>query len=719
MAKKTEAGKGAALRDTGRKWLERIKAAEADERTFLDDAAVATAVYRGKGAPKTDGSSDTAPFDFNILFSNVETIVPAVINSAPAPDIRRRFGADDPVARDFAQLLERAISVQIDDSRLQSELEAMAQDGFLAGRGVVRLRFMSDFIGGETTDEELKGIADDDDSDAGADDADRGDHDAGNNAGGSGDGGAIGAAGATGNDAGGEHLANERIVFEAVSWRDYRHGKAKRWDQRPWEAFRHSIASDDYDRFVDGALVALQADDSGDRDDSDHEVWEVWDRKSRAVLFIGAGDGKVLKKVADPLGWSGFFPTATPVQPIEVNGNLEPVNPFSIYRRLADELDTTTKRIRVITRQLKVKGWYGVSPTDVQAVLEADDNEFVPVADAEVWAKNGGLQAAVLFWPVERLIVVLAQLYGLRDQTKQAIYEITGISDIVRGASNAAETYGAQQIKSQWGSLRIHKMQRMIERASRDLFVMMAEVIPAKFSPETLQKMTDVQLLPSAQDLTPVAPKPPPQGLPPEAVAQAQQAAAQEASQAEAARQKKLQHLAALNGLMHERVTAGYRIDVETDSTVRADVSRKKQEATEFMSASSAFFASVGPLVQQGVMPANAAITIYGSFARLFNLGKAIEDVLDDLIAKVQQGGGVPPQQDGQADAAAAAEKRRQEAAQFDQQIKLQNAEVERQIKRENASLDLQIKNAELQIKTSQLTAVQRQLQMQQVGLAG
>ncbi|MFD9899509.1 hypothetical protein [Mesorhizobium sp. NPDC059025] len=700
MAKKTEAGKGAALRDTGRKWLERIKAAEADEKTFLDDAAVATAVYRGKGAPKTDGSSDTAPFDFNILFSNVETIVPAVINSAPAPDIRRRFGADDPVARDFAQLLERAISVQIDDSRLQSELEAMAQDGFLAGRGVVRLRFMSDFVGGETTDEELKRIAEDNDSDASADDADRGDHDAGNNA-------------------GGEHLANERIVFEAVSWRDYRHGKAKRWDQRPWEAFRHSIASDDYDRFVDGALVALQADDSSDRDDSDHEVWEVWDRKSRAVLFIGAGDGKVLKKVADPLGWSGFFPTATPVQPIEVNGNLEPVNPFSIYRRLADELDTTTKRIRVITRQLKVKGWYGVSPTDVQAVLEADDNEFVPVADAEVWAKNGGLQAAVLFWPVERLIVVLAQLYGLRDQTKQAIYEITGISDIVRGASNAAETYGAQQIKSQWGSLRIHKMQRMIERASRDLFVMMAEVIPAKFSPETLQKMTDVQLLPSAQDLTPVAPKPLPQGLPPEAVAQAQQAAAQEASQAEAARQKKLQHLAALNGLMHERVTAGYRIDVETDSTVRADVSRKKQEATEFMSASSAFFASVGPLVQQGVMPANAAITIYGSFARLFNLGKAIEDVLDDLIAKVQQGGGVPPQQDGQADAAAAAEKRRQEAAQFDQQIKLQNAEVERQIKRENASLDLQIKNAELQIKTSQLTAVQRQLQMQQVGLAG
>lgn len=760
MTKKTDAGKGAALRKTGRKWLDRIKAAEAEEKRFLDEAAVATAVYRGKGAPRTDGSSDTAPFDFNILFSNVETIVPAVINSAPAPDIRRRFGADDPAARDFAQLLERAISVQIDDSRLQSELEAMAQDGFLAGRGIVRLRFMSDFFGGETSDDALRDLAEDGaEGDAGGDAARGGAEDnqgrgasgggigrtgarhgapigvagAAPSVSGSGAQGAGGAAAATGKQGdaasatgsgaasatGDEQLANERIVFEAVSWRDYRHGKAKRWDQRPWEAFRHTIAPDDYDSFVDGALVALQADDSGDKDDADHEVWEVWDRKSRTVLFIGAGDGTVLKTVDDPLGLSGFFPTATPVQPIEVNGNLEPVNPFSIYRKLADELDTTTKRIRLITRQLKVKGWYGVSPTDVQAVLEADDNEFVPIADAEVWAKNGGLQAAVLFWPVERLIVVLSQLYGLRDQTKQAIYEITGISDIVRGASNAAETYGAQQIKSQWGSLRIHKMQRMIERASRDLFVMMAEVIPAKFSPETLQKMTDVQLLPTAQDLTPVAPKPLPQGLPPEAMAQAQQAAAQAASQAEAARQKKLQHLAALNALMHERVTAGYRIDVETDSTVRADVSRKKQEATEFMTASSAFFGAVGPLVQQGVMPANAAITIYGSFARLFNLGKAIEDVLDDLIAKVQQGGGVPQQPDGQADAAAVEQQRKQQAAQLDQQIKVQNAELERQIKRENASLDLQIKNAELQIKTSQLSAVQRQLQMQQLGVTG
>ncbi|MFD9897476.1 hypothetical protein [Mesorhizobium sp. NPDC059025] len=615
--------------------------------------------------------------------------MPAVINSAPAPDIRRRFGNDDPVARDLAQLLERAISVQIDDSRLQTELEAMAQDGFLAGRGIVRLRFMSDFEGGgETTDDELAKLK---------------------------DGGEVDKQPATP-----ERAVNERITFEAISWRDYRHGRAKRWGQRPWEAYRHTIACGDYDDFADAELVASQADDNDEAADAgaDHEVWEVWERKSRKVMFIAAGDGKVLKQVSDPLGLSQFYPIATPVQPVEVNGDLEPVNPFAIYRKLADELDSTTKRIRVITKQLKVKGWYGVSPTDVQAVLEADDNEFVPIADAEVWAKNGGLQSAVLFWPVEKLIVVLAQLYGLRDQTKQAIYEITGISDIVRGASNAAETYGAQQIKSQWGSLRIQKMQRMIERASRDLFVMMSEVIPAKFSLETLQKMTDVQLLPAAQEQTPVMPKPVPQGLPPEQAAQAQQAAMQEAQQAEQARQAKLQHLMQLQALMREKVATYYRIDVESDSTIRADVTSKKQEATEFMQASAAYFGAVGPMVQQGALPMELAVEIFGSFTRLFNLGKTVEDVLDELVKMAKAKAG-QPQPNPQAEQAAADQKAKAENAKVDQQIKIENAKTDREIKQQNAALDLQIKNAELQIKTGQLALVQRQLNMQQFGMAG
>lgn len=692
MAKPKQAtSEGKALRETGKKWLDRIQAAGKAEKTWMDDAAVAVGVYTGEGGKvETATASENAAYDFNILFSNVETIVPAIINSPPAPDIRRRFGADDPVAKDLAEIIERVIRVQVDDSKLQVEMEAMAQDAFLPGRGIIRLRFMSDFEGGETTDAELAEAR----KGENADNSDTGEYER------------------PASPAPTERSTNERITFEAVSWKDYRHGPAKRWDDRPWDAFRHSIPPDEYEEFSDAALFASQsAEDDPARDaDTDCTVWEVWDKKSKTVLFIDSNSGKVLKKVPDPLGLSKFFPIATPVQAIEITGRLMPVTPFSIYRKLADELDITTKRIRVITKQMKVKGWYGISPTDVQAVLDADDNEFVPIADAEIWAANGGLQSAVLFWPVEKLIVVLAQLYQVREQTKQAIFEITGISDIVRGASNAMETLGAQQIKSQWGSLQIQKMQRQMERAARDLFVMMAEVIPAKFSPETIQKITDIQLVPTEQDMTPAPPPQFPADMPPEA----QQQAMQEAQQAEQARTAKLQHLMTLRALMKEKAASYYRIDVESDSTVKADLTRQKQELAEFMQAASSYFGAVGPLIQQGALPMELAMEIFSSFARMFNMGKSVEDAVDQMIAMAKEKAGQPPPNPEQ-EKAAAAEKAKQETVAAELQMKQQEAQtkaqaatIEGQIKQAQAQAEIQRKAAEQQTQ-SQIALMKQQ----------
>jgi len=417
-------------------------------------------------------------------------------------------------------------------------------------------------------------------------------------------------------------------------------------------------------------------------------------KKGRVVYFVRENDGMIIKKVNDPLGLTRFFPIATPVQAIEVTGRLTPVNPFSIYSKLADELDRTTKRINVITKQLKVKGFYAISPTDLQAVLDADDNEFTPISDGEIWAKNGGLQNAIMFWPVERLIIVLKELYALREQTKQAIYEITGISDIVRGASKATETLGAQQIKSQWGSLRIQKMQRMMERAARDLFVMMAEIIPEKFSPETLQKMTDIQLIPTQQDLQPVPQPQVPQGAPPEMAQQA----AQEVQQAEQARMLKLKHLEMIQALMKEKLSAYYRIDVETDSTIKADLSRQKAEASEFMTAASGYFTAVGPLVQQGVLPPDVAVEIFSSFSRMFNLGKSVEDALDSLIATAKQKASEPAPPDPAAAAGQAEDAQRQKESEqrmAEVKGKLDALAIEGQIKQDQARAKIQAETEE------------------------
>ncbi|MEI5680494.1 MULTISPECIES: hypothetical protein [unclassified Mesorhizobium] len=695
--KDTSTPEGQALRETGRKWLTRIEAAGKAEKNWMDDASVAVGVYTGEGSKaETSVAAANIAYDFNILFSNVETIVPAVINSPPAPDIRRRFGSDDPVAKDFAEMIERAIRVQVDDSKLQIEMEAMAQDGFLAGRGIIRMRFKSDFVGGETTDEELSERLDEEKPDY-----EKGDEEE--------------AAPETDE----ETVTNERVTFEAVSWKDFRRGPAKRWDSVPWIAFRHSMPCDDIDEFADAKLVSSQmtAEDSTEADrDSDRDVWEVWVKKSRTVYFIGAVDGVVLKKVPDPLGLSTFFPIPTPVQAIEVTGRLMPVNPFSIYKRLADELDVTTKRIRIITKQLKVKGWYGASATDLQAVLSADDNEFVPISDPELWASKGGIEGAIAFWPIEKLIIVLTQLYQVREQTKQAIYEITGISDIVRGASKATETLGAQQLKSQWGSLRIQKMQRMIERAARDLFGMMSEVIPSKFSPETLQRMTEIQLVPTEQDMTPVQPQISPD-MPPEA----KQQAMEQAQQAEQARMAKLQHMQQLQELMKQKINTYYRVDVESDSTIRADLTRQKQEATEFMSAAGSYWATVGPLVKEGELPMDIAVEIFSSISRMFNLGKSVEDALDEMINMAKQKSQqppAPPPPDPEQEARAAEMQAKTQGAQLDQKIKTDAAQTDIAIKQRMADADLAGKVLDQNTKRVDLQIKQKELEIKDVDLA-
>lgn len=677
-------GPDKALRDKGKKWLERVEAAGKAEKTWLDDAKKAVDAYTGESSTSDEAGRSGADnrYDFNILFANVETIVPAVINSSPVPDIRRRFGDADPAARFVSELLERAIRVQIDDSRLQVELEAAAQDAFLAGRGIVRVRFHSDVVGGEPTNDDIRDAAEAADEGHGDPRADgrpylAGDEEVivdvvgaepdGMDAVGAG----FGSLGIGGN--GGppiERLENERISFEAVSWLDYRHGPAKRWNERPWEAFRFCIPREDESKSFDSGLIGQQLDnkDIDKRNKCGDELtgWEIWDKDKREVIFID-DDGVVLKIIDDPLGLSQFFCTPTPIQPIEINGRLMPVNPFSIYRKLADDLEDAVRRKNTLIKAMKAKGWYGTSDASLAAIIDLNDNEFAPIPDAELWAANGGLDKAIVWWPFEKFIAAIQQLDVAIDRYKQWIYEITGISDIVRGASMASETATAQNIKSQWGSLRIQKMQRMMERCARDLFVMMAEIIPARFSRETLQAMTEMDYTPQPNDG-------------PEQIA----------------------FKMAVEALLKRKLAMYYRIDVESDSTIRADLTRQKAEVSQFLQGAGAYFAAVAPLVQQGALPADAAVEIFAATARMFNLGRTVEDTLEQMVTTAKQKATEaqqPPQGQQQPTPEQQAAAAKQAADAQSQELESAGKQQELAQKQQQFQFDMQRQATELQMK--------------------
>lgn len=652
---------GAKLLEKGGKWLERIRGSESREEGWRDDAEAAEKTYACN--PKAKAKSGKL-YDFNILHSNVETIVPAIYNSTPVPDVRPRFitaigpapqppappqqpqgqGAPgqpqppqpdpqaiqqfqqqmqewqakaiaDKTAKDFGTMIERAITVLIDDNKLDTEIESVAQDSFLSGRGVLRLSFEATFQQQPTTDEQGQPVTDPE----------------------------------TGEPVVEDKATDESIDFQAWSWRDFRMGKAKRWKDVPWIAFQHHMPREDLDDFKDAELVSSQpvpTMDNEDDDDNDICVWEVWDKRTKQVWFIDANTGAVQKIEEDPLGLPGFFPTPEIVQPITLTGNMTPVCPFTVYKKLADELDLCTKRIAAIMKGLKVRGGVMGDASDIQKIAAAGDNELVTIAGVEQLVQTGGLEKAVVWWPIQQAIAVLQQLYLQRDVIKSAIYEITGISDIVRGASNANETLGAQQIKTQWGSLRIQKMQRMIERQVRNVFAMMADIIVTKFSPETLQEMTGIEITPEIMEM------------------------------------------------MSGPVSSSYRVDVESDSTVKADLTRVKGEMAEFLQGTSQFFATMAPVIGQAPDMAEPMAEIYASFARAFRLGKQAEDAIE----RISQGAKEAAKQDKPDPA--------QEAMQKDMEFKAKKLELDFM----NAKTDAEIKQAELQIKQAELQLKQREL---------
>jgi hypothetical protein len=187
-------------------------------------------------------------------------------------------------------------------------------------------------------------------------------------------------------------------------------------------------------------------------------VWEIWDRDSKKVLFICQDyHDRVLKSEDDPLQLTKFFPTPKPLQAIEQTSSLVPVTPLRVYKDLVNELNEITKRITKLIKTLRPRGMYGGNALDVQAVGNADDGELVPATDVMAFLNNGGLEKAIHWYPLDPTTKAIQTLYEQRAAIEQTIYQVTGIADIQRGSTDPNETLGAQQLKAQWGSLRIQR----------------------------------------------------------------------------------------------------------------------------------------------------------------------------------------------------------------------------------------------------------------------
>ncbi|WP_430438990.1 hypothetical protein [Shinella sp.] len=672
----------------------------------------------------------------NILWSNVQTLLPAVYAKAPKPIVERRFLDRDEAARLASTVLERTLSMQLEVSGFHDSTKRSALDWLLGGMGQVWVRYEPQF------EPQIEAV--ENQQIAGQEKAEQDFQE-------NGDGSPY------------DKLAYEKVCIDYVFYRDFLWGSARYWYEVPWVArrswlTRSEIAEKFYGGGDEGMAKAQQItldytpDDTGDKTKlSDEitsffkkaEIWEIWNKADQTVYFIAPGTPNIiLKEEKNPvLQLQDFWPCPRPLYATQTNDTLVPVPDYIEYQDQAAELDDLTGRISALTTALRANGVYDSSiPQLARLLQDGQDNKLVPVDQWAAFAEKGGIPGAISLIPIKEIAEVLLGLYQARAQVKSDLFEVTGMSDIVRGQSDGgAKTATEQRIKGQFASMRLEDRRSEVARFCRDTIAIMAEIISEMFSDESLMQMSGVSQIFEEDVRRAVEEVPPPQepelppDMPPEqqqmVMQQAQQQAAQEFQQAqqqaaEQAQQKAMGNFQRAIEILRSDKLRGFRVDIETDSTIAADLEADKQGAVELVRSTFEGLMGAGQIVMQAPELLEPMGQLLMFAYRRFRVGRTVEASLEDALDQMgkrlqQQQGQPPPPSPEEIKAKAEMEKQQAESQrdeqkhQFDMQAKAADMEMDR----ERNAMELEKMRAELEIDRERLEMEREKLAIQRDGM--
>lgn len=625
--------------DEHRRWTQELKLAADEDKKWLKRGDKIVKRYRDE----RQGYSDAGK-RYNILWANIQTMLPALYGRTPRAQVERRWKDKDPVGRTASVILERALQYEIDHyGDFDNTNKHAVLDRLLPGRGTAWVRFETKEVAEpevvEEPVEDLMGEQPD--------------------------------------------MSYECTPTDYVFWKDFRCSPARTWDEVTWVARRiYMNRGDGVARFgedfkeVPLAHEPIGLDDLSKAGASQAEqeslkkaiVWEIWSKGDKRVYWVAEGHNKLLDSKEDPYGLDNFWPCPKPLFATQTTDTLVPVPDYALYQDQAEEIDMLTQRIGLLTEALKVVGVYDASqPAIARMLTEGVNNTLIGVDSWAAFGEKGGLKGTVDFLPMEQVVNALTYCYTAREQAKQVVYEVTGLSDIIRGASMASETATAQQIKSQYASLRLKRMQTEVAQFCSELLRIKAQLMCDLYSPESLKQMSGIM----GTDDAPYAD---------DAIA-----------------------------LIKQEPARSFRIEVAADSLVEMDEIGEKQSRTEFMTAFGAVLRDAVPMVQAAPEMGALVGEVLQFVVRTFKGGRQLENVLETTIAKMNEPKPpAPPQPDP--------EQIKAESAMQLEQMKAQTSMQLEQAKQSAMAQTEQFKAQENQ--TLEAARLQNALQIEQMRLA-
>lgn len=575
-------------------------------------------------------------YRLNLFHSNVTTLTSIMYAKLPKVEADRRFAdPNDDVARVAAEMVTRILQNDMNDPEdgLQSVLRHALQDRLVAGLGAARVRYCMEENPAKGKEGEEGYVA--------------------------------------------ASKKDEWCDVEYVHWRDVLWSPCRTPGEMRWIAFRCYMTRGEVTaRF--GKEVAplvpyasrgpkLDPDEGRATEFSQHqdaaqaEVWEIWDKASKRVYWYVKGFSKFLDVKDDPMGLAGFFPSPPSMVANAATLKYIPKPDYLMAEDLYDEINELEVRIALLTKACKAVGVYPAAAKEVQRVLnEAVENQLVPVENWAMFADKGGLKGQIEWVPIKEVAETLQILVIQQQQRINQLYQVTGMSDIIRGqSSSTGVTATEQRIKAQFASTRMQSFQDEFANFASELLNRKVELIRKFYDVERIKRLSNIDQTPDAQFAD-----------------------------------------AAIK-LIKDPESFDCRVAVRAESMAQIDYEAIKAERAEFMTAVASFLGTVGPVLE--AMPDAAPFLLE---LLKFNLAgmkgaNAMEGVIDQataaLIAK-QQAEAANPQPSPE-----------EKAAQIETQGKIQveqaKAQATGQADAMRAQSDMQIAQQEHQLEMEKLRA--------------
>jgi hypothetical protein len=352
--------------------------------------------------------------------------------------------------------------------------------------------------------------------------------------------------------------------------------------------------------------------------------------------------------------------------------SLVPVPDYVRYAAHLAKISTLTSRIYLLLDKIKLKGLVpagGDIGDAIQLALQSNDDEIIiPVPGAAL--VQGSSAGFVTWMPLADIATAIQGLIDARGQLIEDFYQLSGISDIMRGATEAEETLGAQQLKTQYGSVRVRDKIDELQRVARDVARIVAEIASEKFSKETLLDMSQLEIPTKAEiaknvkeieeaakeELKALSTKAEEMAKKAKAQAEAEgkpidpQQAEQASQQFQQAQQQIIQKYAgslkqaeetvpieAVMDLLRDDRTRGFAFEIATDSTIMTDEMQEKASRNEFLGVVATSTQALMGLAAAG----EAGAALAGGFLKFvtapYRVGRELNGLIDDFVDAAPQ----------------------------------------------------------------------------------